>query len=99
MLYAIISTDIENSGELRKQHRPLHLQRIQRLNDEGRLLLAGPHPAVDAEDPGVAGMTGSLVVAQFGSLDEANAWAEEDPFLLGGVYQTSIVKPFKQVLP
>lgn len=99
MLYAIISTDVENSLELRTQYRPLHLQRIQALNDEGKLVIAGPHPAVDAEDPGTAGFTGSLIVAEFPSLAAAQEWAATDPFYLNGVYASSSVKPFRKVLP
>ena len=76
MLYAIISEDIDNSLEKRKGARPAHLERIQGLVDEGRIIVAGPHPAIDTEDPGEAGFTGSLVVAEFGSLEEAQAWAE-----------------------
>lgn len=99
MLYAIISEDIQDSLELRKQARPAHLQRLQALQDEGRLLLAGPHPAVDADDPGSAGFTGSLVVAEFADLDAARAWADADPYLLAGVYAQVTVKPFKKVFP
>lgn len=99
MLYAIISEDIENSLERRKGARPAHLERIQHLVDEGRLILAGPHPAVDNDDPGEAGFTGSLVVAEFSDLEEAKAWADADPYVAAGVYARVIVKPFRKVLP
>lgn len=99
MLYAIISEDIPNSLEKRKTARPAHLARLQMLNDEGRLLVAGPHPAIDNNDPGEAGFTGSLVIAEFPSLEQAQIWAEADPYILAGVYAKVIVKPFKKVLP
>lgn len=99
MWYAIISEDVENSIELRKSARPAHLERVNALVNEGRLLIAGPHPAVDGIDPGSAGFTGSLIVADFGSLAEAEAWAEEDPYTRAGVYAKVTVKPFKKVLP
>ncbi|MEI7869608.1 MAG: YciI family protein [Candidatus Methylumidiphilus sp.] len=97
MLYAIIAEDNPNSLELRKQTRPAHLQRLQVLQDEGRLLLAGPHPAVDAEDPGPAGFTGSLIVAEFPSLAVAREWAASDPYQVAGVYSCVTVKPFRKV--
>lgn len=99
MLYAIISTDVENSLEKRLSVRPAHLDRIVALKDAGRLVLAGPHPAVDSNDPGPAGFSGSLIVAEFDSLSAAKAWAEADPFVAAGVYASVVVKPFKQVLP
>jgi len=99
LLYAILSEDIPDSLELRKQARPAHLQRLKALQDEGRLVLAGPHPAVDADDPGPAGFSGSLVVAEFPSLDAAQAWAAEDPYQAAGVYARATVKPFKKVFP
>jgi hypothetical protein len=99
MLYAIISEDVDDSGPLRKQARERHLERLHGLRDQGRLILAGPHPAVDTEDPGEAGFTGSLVVAEFDSLDEARAWADADPYVEAGVYRNVTVKPFKAVLP
>ncbi len=99
MFYAIISEDVTNSLPLRKEARPAHLARLQALRDAGRLLLAGPHPAIDNEDPGDAGFTGSLVVAEFPSLDAARAWAAEDPYVAAGVYARVEVKPFKKVLP
>lgn len=99
MWYAIISEDVENSLELRAKVRNAHLARLNTLIDQGRLLIAGPHPAVDAQDPGPAGFTGSLVVADFASLEEAQAWADADPYVEGGVYASVTVKPFKRVLP
>jgi uncharacterized protein YciI len=99
MLYAIISTDVENSLEKRLSVRPAHLDRIVALKDAGRLVIAGPHPAVDSNDPGPAGFSGSLIVAEFNSLSAAKAWAEADPFVAAGVYASVVVKPFKQVLP
>lgn len=99
MLYAVISQDVENSTEQRKSAREAHIARLLALKQYGRLILAGPHPAVDAEDPGPAGFTGSLIVAEFDSLEAAQAWADEDPYIAAGVYQHISVKPFKQVLP
>lgn len=99
MLYAIISEDVADSLEKRKGARPAHLERIQELVDSGRLLLAGPHPAVDNDDPGAAGFTGSLVVAEFDDLASAQAWADADPYVTAGVYARVTVKPFKKVLP
>jgi len=99
MWYAIISQDVENSLEKRKGARPAHIERLNALKDQGRLLIAGPHPAVDSEDPGEAGFTGSLVVAEFDSLEAAQSWADEDPYVAAGVYQKVTVKPFKKVLP
>ena len=99
MLYAIISEDIDNSLEKRRDARPAHLERIQELVNEGRVIIAGPHPAVDTEDPGEAGFTGSLVVAEFSSLEEAQTWANADPYEAAGVYTRVTVKPFKKVLP
>ena len=99
MLYAIISEDVENSLPLRAANRAAHLQRIQVLIDEGLLLAAGPHPAIDTENPGEAGFTGSLIIAEFDSLDDAQAWADADPYVLGGVHSRVTVKPYKKVLP
>ena len=99
MLYAIISEDINNSLEKRKGARPAHLERIQRMVDKGRVIVAGPHPAIDTEDPGEAGFTGSLIVAEFSSLEEAKTWANADPYVTAGVYAQVTVKPFKKVLP
>jgi len=97
--YAVISEDVANSLELRAASRDAHLARLKLLLDEGRLLIAGPHPAIDAEDPGAAGFTGSLVVVDFESLEDARAWADADPYMAAGVYQHVTVKPFKRVLP
>lgn len=99
MYYAIISEDVDNSLPLRQQARPAHLARLEALRDAGRLLVAGPHPAADTTDPGSAGFTGSLVIAEFGSLEEAQAWADEDPYVAARVYRQVVVKPFKPVLP
>lgn len=99
MWYAIISQDVENSLEKRLSVRPAHVERLQTLKAEGRLLIAGPHPAIDSEDPGSEGFTGSLVVAEFDSLTAAQEWADADPYIEAGVYQQVIVKPFKKVLP
>ncbi len=99
MLYAIISQDNENSLEKRKAIRPIHLSRLEELQDEGRLVLAGPHPAIDSEDPGPAGFTGSLVVAEFSDLETAKQWADQDPYMVHGIYANVTVKPFKQVFP
>jgi uncharacterized protein YciI len=99
MLYAIIATDVENSLENRLNARPAHLARLEQLKTEGRLILAGPHPAVDSNDPGAAGFSGSLVVAEFESLQAAQQWAEADPYRAAGVYASVLVKPFKLVLP
>jgi len=99
MLYAIISEDVSDSLEKRKSARPDHLARLEQLKAEGRLILAGPHPAIDSNDPGEAGFSGSLVVAEFASLGEAQSWADADPYIDAGVYQRVTVKPFKKVLP
>ncbi|ABM61372.1 YciI family protein [Halorhodospira halophila] len=99
MYYAIISQDVENSLPLRQSARADHLARLEQLRDEGRLLLAGPYPAVDTETPGDAGFTGSLVVAEFDSLEAAQAWADADPYVAAGVYEQVEVRPFKPVLP
>lgn len=99
MLYAIIAEDVENSLKDRLKARPDHLKRLSDLQDQGRLVLAGPHPAIDSEDPGEAGFTGSLVVAEFDSLDDARAWADADPYKTAGVYGKVTVKPFKKVFP
>jgi uncharacterized protein YciI len=99
MLYAIISEDIVNSLEKRKLARPDHLARLELLKNEGRLILAGPHPKIDNENPGDAGFSGSLVVAEFNSLADAEAWAETDPYVTAGVYAKVTIKPFKKVLP
>ena len=99
MWYAIISRDIPDSLPLRQKARPDHLARLEQLKQQGRLLLAGPHPAIDAEDPGSAGFTGSLIVAEFASLEDARIWADADPYVHAGVYAEIAVKPFKKVLP
>jgi len=99
MLYAIISRDVDDSLQRRQDARPAHLARLEALRDAGRLVLAGPHPAIDSNDPGPAGFTGSLVVAEFESLEAARTWADADPYLEAGVYAGVTVKPFKKVLP
>jgi uncharacterized protein YciI len=99
MLYCIVSTDVADSLPLRQGARPAHLERLRALQDAGRLVLAGPNPAIDSEDPGAAGFTGSLIVAEFPSLEAAQAWAEADPYVAAGVYAEVRVKPFKRVFP
>jgi uncharacterized protein YciI len=99
MYYAIIGRDAADSLPRRQQARPAHLERLEALKREGRLLLAGPFPAVDSPDPGPAGFTGSLIIAEFGSLADAEAWAQADPYVAAGVYSAVDVKPFKRVLP
>ena len=99
MLYAIISQDIKNSLEKRMGARSDHVARLNQLKDEGRLILAGPHPAIDSYEPGEAGFTGSLVVAEFEDLKEARDWADADPYVAAGVYSSVVVKTFKKVLP
>ena len=99
MLYAIIGRDVPNSLSKRLSVRPAHIARLQTLQDAGRLLLAGPFPAVDAIDPAAAGFTGSLIVAEFSSLAEAETWAQADPYLTTGVYEQVTVKPFKKTFP
>ena len=99
MLYAIISQDVKVSLEKRKNARPEHVARLNQLKDEGRLILAGPHPAIDNQDPGDAGFTGSLVVAEFEDLMAAQSWADADPYVSAGVYSSVVVKPFNKVLP
>ncbi len=99
MLYAFISQDVENSLAARMKARPAHVERLLLLKQQGRLILAGPHPAIDNADPGPAGFTGSLVVAEFDNLDDAQQWADNDPYVEAGVYQSISVKPFNQVLP
>jgi len=98
MFYAIISEDIPNSLEKRKSARPAHIERLELLKQEGRLLIAGPHPAIDSNEPGDAGFTGSLVIAEFDALTDAQAWADNDPYVSAGVYSKVTVKPFKRVL-
>ena len=99
MWYSIVSEDIENSLALCSQARPQHLDRLNILKEQGRLLVAGPQPAIDNVDPGAAGFTGSLIIAEFNSLEDAQHWAEADPYVAAGVYQSVSVKPFKKVLP
>lgn len=99
MWYAIISEDTEHSLAKRLTARPAHLARLEALKTQDRLLVAGPHPAIDSENPGDAGFTGSLVVARFDSLQDAQMWADEDPYIVAGVYANVTVKPFKKVLP
>ncbi|HEV2110368.1 MAG TPA: YciI family protein [Gammaproteobacteria bacterium] len=99
MWYAIISEDVADSLAKRLGARPAHVARLEQLRDQGRLLLAGPHPAIDALDPGPAGFTGSLVVAEFASLAEAQSWADADPYVAAGVYARVTIKPFRRTLP
>ena len=99
MLYAIIATDKPNSLAARRSVRPKHLERLEALKNQGRLVLAGPHPLIDSNDPGDAGFSGSLIVAEFESLDVARQWADTDPYFAAGVYDDVIVKPFLKVLP
>ncbi|MEQ1543862.1 YciI family protein [Methyloglobulus sp.] len=99
MLYAIISEDVANSLELRLTTRPAHIKRLQDLQNTGRLVLAGPHPAIDSDNPGAAGFTGSLIIAEFESLQDAQYWANADPYVAAQVYSKVTVKPFKKVFP
>ncbi|MEZ9229917.1 YciI family protein [Vibrio amylolyticus] len=97
MWYVIFSTDVENSLDKRLSVRPQHLERLQTLQDEGRLLTAGPMPAIDSDNPAEAGFTGSTVIAEFNSIQDAQAWADADPYIEAGVYSNVVVKPFKKV--
>lgn len=99
MYYAIMAEDKPGTHELRMQARPDHLARLEALKSEGRLFVAGPHPAIDSENPGDAGFTGSLVIAEFDSLQQAEEWANNDPYIQAGVYGKVAVKPYKKVLP
>jgi len=99
MLYIIVAEDVENSLEKRMQARPAHLERLQELNANGKLIIAGPMPAIDSEDPGAAGFSGSMIVAEFASLEAAQSWADADPYIEAGVYASVMVKPYKKVLP
>jgi len=99
MLYAIIAADVADSLEKRLASRPAHVERLNALKNAGRLVLAGPHPAIDSEDPGSAGFSGSLIVAEFPSLADAQAWTDQDPYISAGVYDNVAIKPFKKVLP
>ncbi len=99
MLYAIIGEDVPNSLEQRLAARPAHLSRLQELQNQGKLVIAGPFPAIDCDNPSTSGFTGSLIVAEFASLDDAKKWADADPYLAAGVYAGVTVKPFKKVFP
>ncbi|HET7610156.1 MAG TPA: YciI family protein [Rhodanobacteraceae bacterium] len=99
MWYAITGIDIPNSLDKRKAARPAHLARLQKLLEEGRLLLAGPFPAIDAEDPGPAGFSGTLIIAEFDDLEAARKWADADPYRVAGVFREVTVRPFRQTLP
>jgi uncharacterized protein YciI len=99
MLYSIVGIDAENSLEARLAARPEHVGRLKQLVEQGRLILAGPNPAIDSSDPGDAGFTGSIIIAEFDSLEVARNWADQDPYLLTGVYASVEVKPFNQALP
>lgn len=99
MLYSIFAYDVENSLPLRAKARQQHIERLQHLAAENRLVLAGPNPAIDSNEPGEAGFSGSLIVAEFENLDAAQTWANDDPYLHAGVYESVVVKPFKKVLP
>ncbi len=99
MLYAIIAEDFDNSLPRRLEARPAHLERLRCLQDQGRLVMAGPFPAIDSEDPGTAGFSGSLIVAEFASQEEARAWAEDDPYVTAKVYRNVSVKPFRKAFP
>jgi uncharacterized protein YciI len=99
MWYAILAEDMDNSLELRLQVRAAHLEHVKALADQGRVLLAGPHPAIDSDEPGAAGFSGSLLVVEFPSLKDAQDWASQDPYVTSGVFQKVVVKPFKRVLP
>jgi len=99
MYYSIVAFDTDNSLEKRLAARPAHLERLQQLQNEGRLLTAGPNPAIDNEDPGPNGFTGSIIIAEFDSLDDAQNWADTDPYIEAGVYAGVSVKPYKKVFP
>ena len=99
MLYAIIAQDIENSLSKRMEARPSHVARLKELKDQGRLILAGPHPSIDVSEPGEAGFSGSLIVAEFDDLQQARQWADADPYVTAGVYSSVVIKPFNKVLP
>lgn len=99
MLYAIMATDKPGSLEKRLATRPTHLEYLKALQAEGRLVIAGPHPAIDSEDPGEAGFTGSLLIVEFDSLEDAKAWADGDPYVAAGLFESVVIKPFKKVFP
>ena len=99
MYYTIYATDIKDSLEKRMAARPAHVERLKKLVEEGRQLVAGPNPAVDNEDPGSAGFTGSVIIAEFDSLDDAKSWANDDPYVAAGVYEQVEIRPYRKVLP
>jgi uncharacterized protein YciI len=99
MLYSIVGEDVVNSLSARQAARPEHLARLEALQNAGRLIVAGPNPAIDSNDPASAGFTGSIIIAEFPSLEDAKAWADADPYISAGVYKNVTVKPFKQVFP
>ena len=99
MLYSMVGIDVENSLKARLAARPDHVERLKQLVSQGKLILAGPNPAIDSSDPGDAGFTGSIIIAEFDSLQAAQEWADQDPYILAGVYASVEVKPFKQALP
>mgnify|MGYP004716154185 FL=1 len=97
MLYVIYSEDVSDSLEKRAASRPAHIERLKKLHEQGRVLIAGPTPAIDSEDPGAAGMTGSVLIVEFETLEDAKVWADADPYVAAGVYKAVTVKPFKRV--
>jgi uncharacterized protein YciI len=99
MLYSIVGIDVENSLQARLAARPGHVERLKALVSQGKLIVAGPNPAIDSSDPGDAGFTGSIIIAEFDSLQDARDWADADPYIIGGVYDSVEVKPFNQALP
>jgi len=99
MLYSIVGIDVENSLQARLAARPEHVERLKALVSQGKLIVAGPNPAIDSSDPGDAGFTGSIIIAEFDSIQDAQDWADADPYILGGVYDSVEVKPFNQALP
>jgi hypothetical protein len=99
MFYAIVSEDVADSGSLRAKARPQHIARLEEMRDNGKLIIAGPCPAIDSPDPGSNGFSGSIVIAEFPSLEDAKQWADSDPYVEAGVYSSVVVKPFKRVLP
>lgn len=99
MLYSIVGTDVENSLEARMAARPAHVERLVDLKNQGRLIIAGPNPAIDSSDPGKAGFSGSIIIAEFATLSDALKWADQDPYILAGVYENVSVKPFNKALP
>jgi len=99
MLYSIVGTDVENSLAARMAARPAHVERLIVLKNQGRLIVAGPNPAIDSRDPGESGFSGSIIIAEFASLDDAQEWANQDPYILTGVYDSVSVKPFNKALP